>query len=318
SSACLAAPAAPPATPAPAADQPVLVFKTGFGGDTRVEPSSGTDDQLVGTDSAPGHKSDLAADLGLSEVSIQYTGGQLSQRHGKLVPDPANSKNQVLEFWLGEPWSASENQVKARVQANFYGFKTGYREFYQSVRVYLHPDLRALREYPSSIKWLTLAEFWNDRYWGGDPYGFRITAGIGKPSAAESDLNFILDAQGPGARPIWMAKNETIKVSLGKWFTLDTYFLEGDAATGRFYVAMTPDGGARKVVFDVTGWTRNPTDPAPGGMTDWNPLKLYTSKELVRFMQAKDRRLAVYWDDYELWTGRRPTDSQPAPPATVH
>ena len=44
-----------------------------------------------------------------------------------------------------------------------------------------------------------------------------------------------------------------------------------DAATGRIYLAMTPDGGARKVVFDVTGWTRNPADPAPGGMTAKGP-----------------------------------------------
>jgi hypothetical protein len=290
-------------------DKPTLVFKTDFGGDTSVEPEFGTDDQLVG--------SDITNNLGLNAVTIQYTGGKSSQRHGKIIPEPANPKNQVLEFWIGEPWPASENQVKARVQANFYGFKPGYREFYQSVRVYLHPDLRALREYPSAISWLTLAEFWNDRYWGGDPYGFRITAGIGKPDASTRDLNFILDAQGPGARLIWKAKNETVKVPLGKWFTLDYYFLEGDASTGRFYMAVTPDGDSRRVIFDVTGWTRNPTDPAPGGMTDWNPLKLYTSKEVVRFMQSKNARFAVYWDGYELWTHRRPTDSTPRPPAIV-
>lgn len=292
-------------------EKPTLVFKTGFEGDSRVIPSTGSDDQLVGNDKTQGALSEIGRHLGIESFALQYTGGTPAQRFAKVIPEPGNPANHVLQFWMNDAWPASENQVKARVQANFYRFPSGYREFYQTARVYLHPDMAALRAYPKPILWLTLAEFWNDRYWGGDKHGFRITVGIGKPTAETSDLTFILDAQGPGTTPLWKAHNDRVKVPLGRWFTIHYYVKEGDRKTGRFQLAIQPDGGRFQVVSDVTNWTYCPTDPAPDGMRDWNPLKLYTSKELVAFMKARDKPLQIYWDDVELWTGRRPT--APAP-----
>jgi hypothetical protein len=66
-------------------------------------------------------------------------------------------------------------------------------------------------------------------------------------------------------------------------------------------MAITPEGQPRQVVHDVTGWTQNTRDPAPAGISDWNPMKLYTSKELVSFMRSQDKTLQVYWDDFRLW-----------------
>ncbi len=94
---------------------------------------------------------------------------------------------------------------------------------------------------------------------------------------------------------------------------MEIYYKEGDAQTGRVYLAITPDGKPRQVVFDVTGWTYCPTSPTPDGITDWNPLKLYTSKEVVRFVKGQEKTLQIYWDDFELWKNRRPTDSTPTP-----
>jgi hypothetical protein len=297
-------------------NRPELVFKTGFEGDTRIVPYGDSDNEMVGQDPSPPHKSDIVADLGLKNFVLQYTGGDSSKRFTKIIPEPGNSKNQVLQFWLNDSWIASENQAKARVQANLYGVKPGYREFYQTVRVYLHPDFMELRKYPQPIHWLTLAEFWNNNWWTRDRYPFRITVGIGKPGAEESELNFILGAESNYRNWLWQPDNVNVKVPVGQWFTLDYYYNQGDDQTGRFYVAMTPDGGSRQVLFDVAGWTQNPKDPAPDGMTDWNPMKLYTSKELVGFMKSRGKALQIYWDDLELWKNRQPLDSKPSPAKT--
>lgn len=295
-------------------NKPVLVFKTGFEGDTRIVSDGDSNHQIVGQDPNPPHKSDIVAALGIKKFHIEYTHGDASKRYAKIIPEPGNPNNKVLQFWIGEPWKASEGMFKARVQTDIYGLKTGYTEFYQSLRVYLHPDFKELRTYPHPIHWLTLAEFWNDTYWGTSKYKSRITFGIGKPSAEESDLNFILGSESTYQHWLWQPNNVKIKVPIGQWFTLEYFYQQGYEKTGRFYAAITPDGGVRQVVYDVQGWTQNPNDPAPDGITDWNPMKLYTSREIVDFMKARNKALQIYWDDFELWKNRQPTDSKPTPP----
>ena len=107
-------------------------------------------------------------------------------------------------------------------------------------------------------------------------------------------------------RGVWRVKNDSIPVPLGRWFTTEVYFKEGDANKGRFYVAITPEGGQRIVLFDVHGATHHPRDPAPTGLKQFSPLKLYTSAEIVEFMKAAGSALEVDWDDLEIWQGRTP------------
>lgn len=46
-------------------------------------------------------------------------------------------------------------------------------------------------------------------------------------------------------------------------------------------------------------------DPAPNGFTGYNPMKLYTSKELVSYVKSQGKTLQIYWDDFKLWTNKR-------------
>jgi hypothetical protein len=39
---------------------------------------------------------------------------------------------------------------------------------------------------------------------------------------------------------------------------------------------------------------------------DFNPMKLYTSKELIDFMKSRGKTLQIYWDDYKLWKNKQP------------
>ena len=87
---------------------------------------------------------------------------------------------------------------------------------------------------------------------------------------------------------------------------MELYMKEGKAGVGRFYFAVTPDGGTKTVVFDVIEPTCNPDDQAPDGFKDINPIKLYCDKDIPQWLQARGRSLKVYWDDFEFWKDRTP------------
>ena len=290
-----------------------LVFQSGFENDTVI--SRGSDADIVGADKKLPGNNDWVKDLdnhpNIGNFNLQYQGGDSSMRHAKIIPEPGRPGNHVLEFWLKEP---NVDGSKGRIQANLYG-NNGLKEFYQSVRIFLHDDFNTVRTYPKTVHWLTLAEFWNNITWSQTvPYRFRITLGIGKPVATESDLYFILDAEDCELFPddrqkystVWAETNKDVKVPIGKWFTMEYYYKEGNHQNGRFYMAITPDNESKKVIFDVHKITHNTQDPNPDGVGDFNPLKLYTSKDLIEHMKGNGKILQVYWDDFKLWKNKRP------------
>lgn len=296
--------AADPAKPAP----PELVFQSGFEGSTAITPGEKTDVITGGDPALPlSDWTELQRKGIIGAVCVNYTGGAPSQRHARIIPEPGNPDNRVLQFWLDDAWLADGNQLKARVQMEFYDIKGGLKEFYQSTRVYLSEDFNVLKSYPKKINWCTLAEFWNNEWWiEGEPHGFRITLGLGKPTGAASELNFILNGEDAGQKEVWKGENLAVKVPLGRWFTMDCYFKEGDQKSGRFWMAITQDGGARQVVFDIHHFTHMTKDPAPNGVTGYNPMKLYTSHELVKYVKAQGKTLQIYWDDFKLWKNKGP------------
>ena len=293
---------------------PALIFQSGFE-NASVIPR-GSDADIVGTDSTMQEKNDWVRDLDnhpdIGNFNLQYQGGDSTMRYARIIPEPGRPENKVLHFWLNHP---NVGGSKGRIQANLYGNK-GLREIYQSVRIYLHEHFNTVRSFPKPIHWLTLVEFWNNITWSQEiPYRFRITLGIGKQAAGTDDLVFILDAEdcelfADGKQKysrIWAETNAEIIVPVGKWFTMEYYYKEGDRQNGRFFMAITPENEKRKVVFDVHNITHNTQDPNPDGVSDFNPIKLYTSKDLIQYMHNNGKTLQVYWDDFQLWKNKRPT-----------
>jgi hypothetical protein len=291
-----------------------LIFQSGFENNSKVI-SRNRDADIVGTEKSQAKNSDWVNDLdnhpNIGNFNLQYQGGDSTMRYARIIPEPGNPKNHVLHFWLDRP---NVDNSKGRIQGNLYG-NNGLKEIYQSVRMFLHNDFNTVRTYPDKIHWLTIAEFWNNITWSQTvPFRFRITLGIGKPTPNESDLYFILDAQdcelfADGKQKyttIWAESNVTVKVPIGKWFTMDYYYKEGDNQNGRFYLSITPEGEKKLVVFDLTKITHNTQDPNPDGVGDFNPIKLYTSKGLIQYMKSKDKTLQIYWDDFGLWKNRKP------------
>ena len=290
-----------------------LIFHSGFENDTVI--SRGSDADIVGADKKLSGQNDWVKDLdnhpNIGNFNLQFQGGDSSMRFAKIIPEPGRPANHVLHFWLKEP---NVGGSKGRIQGNLYG-NNGLKEFYQSVRIFLHDDFKSVRTFPKTIHWLTLAEFWNNITWSQTvPYRFRITLGIGKPVAAESDLYFILDAEDCELFPddrqrystVWAETNTDVKVPIGKWFTMEYYYKEGNNETGRFYMTITPENEPSKVIFDVRKITHNTQDPKPDGVSDFNPIKLYTSKELIEYMKSNGKVLQIYWDDFKLWKDKRP------------
>ncbi len=294
---------------------PELIFQSGFEPDSKVIPK-GSDSDITGKDLSVAAPNDWMNDLDnhpdIGNFNLQYQGGDSNQRFAKIIPEPGNPQNHVLHFWLDAP---NVGGSKGRIQANIYGGEKGLKEFYQSVRIFLPEDFNMVRTFPDKIHWLTIAEFWNNITWSQNvPYGFRITLGIGKPVVTESDLYFILDGQDCQLFPddsqkyttLWSETNKNVKVPIGKWFSLEYYYKEGNAENGKFYMTIKPDGGSKEVIFNLTCITHNSSDPNPDGVTEFNPVKLYTSKKLIDFMHSKGKTLQIYWDDFKLWKNKQP------------
>lgn len=297
----------------------ILLFHSGFEkGSTIIHKSAlqTSDDDIIGKDLSVSAPNDWVKDIdespNLGFFSLQYQGGDTTMRFARIIPEPGNPKNKVLHFWVNQ---ANVDGIKTRIQANIYADKSkkneGIKELYQSVKLFLPSDMEVLKSYPDKITWLTILEVWNNIQWVDDPYPFRISVTIGKPTDQKSELHFKVDAEdfdysGKKYYELWHDSNTTIDVPIGKWFTLEYYIKEGNARSGRFYMAITPEGGRKKVIFDIVNFTHNSKDPNPDGITLWNPMKLYTSKSLVEYVRDQGKALQIYWDDFSVWKNRSP------------
>ncbi len=283
---------------------PELIFHSGFEPNVN-DTTNGVSADIIGADNSLSSPNDWIFDLeahpNIGKFNIQYQGGNDTMRFAKIIQDPTDSSNKVLQYWLKYPNVAG---TKGRVQANLYG-NTNLFEISQKVRLYLPADWNIIKNANAKIEWLTIMEFWNNLPFTDTIHPFRITLGIHKKDALSQKLSFNLKAQtmpNPPPWPIVWEESDTIfSVPVERWLTLEFYFKEGDSTNGRFIMAVTPDGGKREVIFNVTNFTHHPNDNFPDGLVKYNPMKLYTSDALLNYIRTKGGVLQVYWDDFELW-----------------
>lgn len=254
---------------------------------------------------------------------IQYQQGDEDQRYARITSAPADAENKVLEFTIKRP-NVNVGE-KGRVQMVVYGGKS-VKAVNAKVRLYIPEHLELLRRYPKPINWLTLAEWWNNDNWSGDLYPFRISINLVKPGTLDPQhLVFRISAEtysyflGKWTKKVWVEQANHFNVPTGKWITLEYAIVEGNNLTGRFFMSATPDGGERVTLVNVRNYTHHPLDPAPDGISDFNPIKLYTSGDLIKYIAGKGSALTVLWDDLRLtacrgWYDCIP-DSAPTPPA---
>jgi hypothetical protein len=194
---------------------------------------------------------------------------------------------------------------------------------YQSVRLRLGPDLKFLDTYPRALTWFTIAEWWNNAGWTGEPDAFRISLDLARGGPGDPPgLSLVAKAtvRPPGVAQwrtvVWSRSLPAHRLPLDTWLRVETWFRDGGAADGRFVVAVTPEGGSRTILVDMTGPTRHPDAADSDGVRHLNPLKLYTSAEVVRHVRDRGGVLRLLWDDLRLQACAR-APSTPAVPPTA-
>ena len=294
-------------------DGMVFRFASSFDGDEAlIQSANGNAAAFTGTNKHVACKESglLAPPQGfrMGRPAIQYGGGHLGERRAQIVEDSSISRGRVLQFLLQHANERGEDNLplKGRVQMNMYG-NQGVRRVRMSVRMYLHADFNRALSYPRKMEWLTISEWWNNAGWTKETYPFRIAVNVFKDSSvASAQLFFKVHAQ--TLRPdtqrwehtVWESVNRKFSVPIDKWITLEYGFDEGDQKTGRFFMAATPDGAARTVIFDIRGYTHHPEDPEPDGLAHWNPIKLYTSRQLIDYVRTQGGALQILWDDLKF------------------
>ena len=197
-----------------------------------------------------------------------------------LNPEPSNH---VLQFWLNKP---NVDGQKGRIQGNLYGNK-GMKEFYQSERVFLSndfntgPDISPIKSLAYHCRILEQRNLESDS-------ALRVPYHAGIGNRLPQKVIFILYWKHRIVSYLQMAARnilrfgskqiKKVKVPIGKWFTLEYYYKEGNAQNGKVLHDHSPDGGNKEVIYDLTAITHNTKDPNPDGVTDFNPIKLYTSR----------------------------------------
>lgn len=275
-------------------DAEELLFNTGFAG-TTVERRSDVSDRLTGVDPDFASLSaweGLSAHPAIGSFWINYEAGTTAQRYAMIAddPDPAVDGNPVLMFKIISPHIVEGDHQKGRVNAYLEDL-TDMGNLSQSVRLFLHPDMAALKDWSATVNWLTLFEFWSTDY-------FRISVSLYKPAGPADRLRFRVSCTTRWALGAWTQQwLETAEyaVPFGRWMTIELAARAGDADTGTFSMAVTDADAGRLVLFNLARLTGNPE-----GYTGFNPMKLYTSDALIEYMSASNKALEVYWDDWCL------------------
>jgi hypothetical protein len=243
------------------------------------------------------------------EIPIFYEGGTQSARFAKVVSDPTDNTNHVLQYWLKEARvpGQREGRFKGRIQMVLSSLNL--TEASQRFRMYLPPDLAHYRSYPKENTWFTINELWFGARWKGHPHPFRITLTIGKEKGEGQPLRFLATGEVPAGgrakhgqwKAVWHNVNREFEVPIGEWMDVEVRYRQGDATTGRFFLGIKRESDAAMTpVIDVRDWTYNREAGQPVPMTDWNPLKLYTSSAIVDHIRKKGGVAQIFFDDLEI------------------
>jgi len=243
----------------------------------------------------------------IGNINLQYQGGVVSERFSKIIEEPGNPDNHVLQFWLQDPNVVTSGceQCKGRIQLNIYN-NNGFYEMRQTNRMYLHEDWDLLQQLEHGFNWMTLSEFWNEGNWYGDEHPFRISVNLIKEEGVGRPYHFGIHGQtgaidGSSWTSIWAEENTEFEVPVGKWMTFEYVFFEGDKDNGNLVFRVTVEGEEPVTIFDIHDYTRHPQDPNPDGLTLFNPLKMYTSASTLNEAKNIGVALQIYWDDLAVF-----------------
>ncbi len=295
-----------------AAQTEELLFQTGFknttlsNGDFENVAFAGTDSDLL----TKNDWNDFQSHSKIGFVEIGYEAGDDSQRKASIGEDPDSAGNSVLKFQLFEAHIKEGTKRKGRIQLSVHD-NNCIKEIYQTVKLKLHPDLVYFEQWSERIYWFTLFEFWNNGAWTKEKNAFRVTVNVNKSEGSGSPLNFRAKSDYQNCRTcewkeVWGQTATSFPLVYGEWMEIELYIKEGDANNGRFYMAVTPENGTKTVLLDIQNTTQHPDENCPDGFTHFEAMKMYTSEDNIAYMNAANKELSVFWDDWKLYLNKTP------------
>ncbi len=246
------------------------------------------------------------------KIRISYQDGVISERIAEIVNDPKNANNKVLHYNIMSP-NVYQGGIpyKARIQMELHKTKCA-KEYYQTCKIFFpKANMEHLQKYEKKISWLSIFEFWNDVSWTDKSTPFRVTVGLYKERGLNENFIFKVKADKSISEgkyeALWSEKAYDIPIPFGVWLNIELYIKEGNEDEGRIYLAVLPENSnSKKVVFDLTKLTQHPTEECPDGYTHIQPLKWYTSDEVVNHMKSGGYGLEIYWDDWAVSLNKQP------------
>ena len=289
-----------------------LIFQTGFS-ETVLTNGEYKNVNFSGTDPVFSEQSDwddFKSHDKIGVVEIGYEDGADDQRLASIVDDPDALGNKVLKYQIFEPHIKEGSKHKGRIQLSVHN-NNCIKEIYQKVKLKLHPDIAYFNESANKIAWFTLFEFWNNGAWTKEKYPFRVTVNLFKEEGISNDMFFRVKSDYQKCRTckwneVWGETDNSFPVRFGEWMEIELYIKEGDDNLGRFYMAVTPEGGSKKVLFDINATTQHPKEKCADGFTHFEAMKIYTSEENINYMNDANKELSLYWDDWQLFLNKQP------------
>ena len=243
-----------------------------------------------------------------SAVGVNYEGGTRDDARARIVIDPEDKNNHVLNFWIKNAAVPGyrKGHTKGRIQLEFQ--QLNMTSLFYRYRFYLHPDIGLYRDYPRLNRWLGLATLWMGDRWRGHLLPFKISLNLYKPEGVGKPMYFAAsgDLYSASIRnwySKWYQIGDNFEVPVGEWIDVEIGYKAGNDKTGRYYLAAKRAKDKNlTTIFDLTDWTYNPYSPIAIPLTTINPIKLYSSDQIFHFIRDRGGVAQIYWDDLEAYS----------------
>jgi len=284
-----------------------LLFHSGFEADVSVKPHEWLPD-LIGVDRSVSAPNDWQAGLERDgrKFFFNFCNRVTPEQMGvELVNDPAGGQNRVLRMYQRDVPLGNNPSNKTRVQAEMQiDAPDRLREFYQQWRLYIHPDIRMLENFPESRKEGPQLMELDCADAGCGRYRITITLrvqGGGKPLLWNTWCHTLCSPR----ETFWQVISDA-PVPYGVWVTVRMHWKSnaGTKTGGRFHFSYQPDGASRVVVADVKDdWVSWPQATA-WGIRAWKPFVWYNAgQDETHYIRDNGGLAQIFVDDFELWDG---------------
>jgi len=240
-------------------------------------------------------------DKSVGKIRIYYETVNLDAAIATVEDAPERAGKKALHFKIISPnVQKEERNPKSRVQLEI-AKKPGFKSLVSEVSVYLPASMEELNNYPHTISWLTLQEFWNS---GPKVTGkaFRIKIGMWKSEDGRLYFGYRSQDYLDGKFiDVAKADNDSFEVPIGRWFKLRTEIIEGDMDSG-FFSLTIEDDNKETILYQFNTQTMATAfcekKFPQQGFTSLQPLKLYTSAKLTEWMKARGCAIEAYFTDW--------------------